>query len=172
MFETQQLLEIGKWSGIATIAFGVLAGLAFVFKWGFRFRLVGVTGFMGVLTSGIFALSLGLYTRPSIPGAVHYARIFDAGADQVVIAVPPEINESQLDATLHQASLDLFSPGRLSMGSDRMVIRARTLLHPKPGVSQLVFLGEVRRSISSREDENATFTIDRKALAQLPQPKA
>ncbi len=172
MFETQQLLELGKWSGIATIVFGVLAGLAFVFKWGFRFRLVGVTGFMGVLTSGIFALSLGLYTRPSIPGAVHYSRVFDAGADQVVITVAPDITASQLDATMHQASLDLFSPGRLSMGDDRMTIRARTLLHPKPGVSKLVMLGEVKRSISSREDENATFTVNQAALAELPQPKA
>jgi hypothetical protein len=172
MFETHQLIQFTEWSGIATIAAAVFAIAAFIFKWGIRFRLVGVTGFMAVLTGGIFALSLGLYTRPSIPGAVRYTRVFDGGADQVVIAVAPTVNQSQLEATLQQASADLFSPGRLSTGGDRMTIRVRTIVHPKPGVSKLVYLGEVRRSISSRVDENATIEINRKQLAQLPQSKA
>lgn len=172
MFETEQLIRSAQWSGIATIAFAVLAIAAFLFKWGIRFRLVGITGFMAVLTGGIYALSLGLYTQPSIPGAVRYSRVFDGGADQVVIAVEPEITESQLEATMRQASLALFSPGRLSQGDDRMTIRVRTILHPKPGVSELVYLGEMKRSISSREDENATIKIYQDKLALLPQPKA
>jgi hypothetical protein len=172
MFDTATLIQGAQWSGIATIAIAVLAILAFFFKWSIRFRLVGITGFMAVLTGGIFALSLGLYTRPSIPDAVRYSLVFDTGAAQVVIVVPPQINETQLTATLKQASADLFSPGRLSQGTDQMLIRARTILHPKPGVSQPLYLGEVQRSLAIREDEHATIKLYRDALAQLPKPIA
>jgi hypothetical protein len=89
-----------------------------------------------------------------------------------VIVVPPQINETQLTATLKQASADLFSPGRLSQGTDQMLIRARTILHPKPGVSQPLYLGEVQRSLAIREDEHATIKLYRDALAQLPKPIA
>lgn len=172
MFDTAQLIQNAQYLGIATIAFGVLAIVAFLFKWGIRFRLVGVTGFMAVLTGGIFALSLGLYTRPQIPDSVHYSRVFDAGAAQVVITVPPTVTESQIEATLKQAAIDIFSPGRLSQGSDQMTIRLRTVLHPEPGVSQPLYLGEVRRSLAIREDENATIKLYRESLAQLPKPVA
>ncbi|MER3434387.1 MAG: hypothetical protein C4288_13405 [Leptolyngbya sp. ERB_1_1] len=172
MFETAQLIQKAQWLGIATIAFGIVAIVGFLFKWGIRFRLVGITGFMAVLTGGVFALSLGLYNRPNIPGAVHYSRVFDAGAAQVVIAVPPTISETQVEATLQQAAIDIFSPGRLSQGADQMTIRARTILHPQAGISQPLYLGEVVRSLSIREDEHATIKLYRENLAQLPKATA
>ncbi len=172
MLSTAQLIQAAQWSGVATIALGVVAGLAFFFKWGIRFRLVGATGFMGVLTGGIFALSLGFYNRPVIPDAVHYSRVFDTGAAQVVIALPPTVTQTQIEATLKQASIDLFSRGRLSQGTDQMKIRARTILHPKPSVSQPLYLGEISRSLSQREDEHATIKLYFDQLAQLPKPTA
>ncbi|MGK7917998.1 MAG: DUF2518 family protein [Prochloraceae cyanobacterium] len=59
-----------EWSAILTGVFFLLSILAFILKWGIRFRLVGVTGFMGVLTGGLFALGLRLYQHGQIPGAV------------------------------------------------------------------------------------------------------
>ncbi|NES08390.1 MAG: hypothetical protein F6K22_39990, partial [Okeania sp. SIO2F4] len=72
MLSTTELLIASKWFGIATIGFFLLTSLGFILKWGFRFRLVGVTGFMGVLTAGLFGLSLGLFTRVEFQGWVHY----------------------------------------------------------------------------------------------------
>jgi len=46
----EEFLEATKWAGIGTLALMALAGLAFVFKWGIRFRLVGAAGFAAVLT--------------------------------------------------------------------------------------------------------------------------
>ncbi|MFN7658146.1 MAG: DUF2518 family protein, partial [Dolichospermum sp.] len=46
MPSTDNFLQYTQWSGIATIVFAVLTILAFILKWGFRFRLVGATGFM------------------------------------------------------------------------------------------------------------------------------
>ncbi|MGQ9871065.1 Ycf51 family protein [Leptodesmis sp.] len=166
------LVTYAQWSGYFTIFCALIAVLGLVFKWGIRFRLVGVTGFMIVLTAGLFALSLGLYTRPTIPGAVKFTRVFDNGSTNLVIAVSPEITETELEATLRQAASDLYSPGRLAQGAEKMTIRARTVLHPQPGVSQPLYLGEVKRSLISRNDDQIEVTLYRNQFAQLPKPTA
>ncbi len=168
MFEPAQLLTDAQWSGILTIVVGTLTVLGFVLKWGFRFRLVGITGFMGVLTAGIFALSLAIYTRPNVPGALHYSRIFDTASSQVVIVVPPTVTEPQVEATLRQAAIDLYSPGRMTQGEPRLTIRLRTNVHPEPGVSEPLYLGEIQRSLAVREDADAMVKIYRQNFAKLP----
>jgi len=170
MLTTINFFIAGKWAGILTLGCAAFTLLAFVFKWGFRFRFVGATGFMGVLTGGLFALGLGLFTHITIPGAIRYSVIFDNGASLVSIAVPPTINQSELDATLRQAAADLFSYGRL--GGDSLVLRARTIIHPEAGVSQPLVLGEVKRSLTNRENDNLAVTIYAENLAKLPQPTA
>ncbi|MCL1473609.1 Ycf51 family protein [Argonema antarcticum] len=165
MIATAEFLLAAKWVGIATLAFAALAVFGFIFKWGIRFRLVGITGFMGVLTGGLFALGLVPFIHTEIPGAVHFSLIYDNGATQAAIALPPDITESQLDATLRQAAGNLFSNGRLGNASDKLTIRARTIIHPEPGVSQPLYLGQVTRSLSNR-DEELNIEIYRQNLAQ------
>uniref|UniRef100_A0A832H152 DUF2518 family protein n=1 Tax=Oscillatoriales cyanobacterium SpSt-402 TaxID=2282168 RepID=A0A832H152_9CYAN len=172
MFSTEQLLIYTRWSGYFTIFCVAIAVLGWLLKWGIRFRLVGITGFMTVLTGGLFALSLGLYIRPTIPDAVRFSCVFDMGGTNVVISVAPTVTETQLRATLEQAALDLYSPGRASRGTDKMTIRVRTVLHPEPGVSKLVYLGQAQRSLLVREDNELDIQLDPAKLAQLPQPTA
>lgn len=156
-----------QWSGWFTLACLVLTLLGFAFRWGFRFRLVGITGFMTVLTVGLFGLGLGLFVHTEIPGAVRFSLIYDNGANQAVIAVPATITESELAATLRQAAENLFSSGRTSIGGDnKLTIRARILLHPEPGISQPLYLGQVRRSLGVRQDEQMEVKIFEDKLAQ------
>ncbi|MEO1523508.1 MAG: Ycf51 family protein [Cyanobacteria bacterium J06633_2] len=162
-------LTISKWLAIATGAFGALTILAFIVSWGIRFRLVGITSFMGVLTGGVFALGLGPIFQTTIPGAVPYSTVYDSGAVQAVIAVPPTISESELDATLQQAASNLFSSGRMGGLGSQMTIRARTVIHPEPGVSQPLVLGQVKRSVRVRDDEQMEITIYGERFARLPQ---
>lgn len=167
MIETlfsQDFSTYTQWSGILTLFSLVLAVVAFVFGWGFRFRLVGITGFMIVLTIGLFGLSLGLFDRVTIPNAVRYALVYDNGGNQAVISVPQEITATELEATLEQAAYDLFSYGR---GGNQMSIRARVLLHPEPGLTKPVYVGEVRRSLATREDENLQIDVFPQNLAKL-----
>ncbi len=147
------------WSIYGTIAFLVLAIIGFIFKWGFRFRLVGATGFMAVLTVGLFALSLGLFNRIEIPNAVKFNLVYDNGANQAVITVPIDINETELKATLQQAANDLFSYGRTAMdGDDKLTIRARVQIHEKNKTIPL-YLGQIKRSLILKEDSNPEITI-------------
>lgn len=172
MLTNADILLAAKWVGIATLACAAFTVLSFVLQWGFRFRLVGVTGFMGVLTVGLFGLGISLYTRVAIPGAVPFVCTYDNGGAQTAIAVPPTITASELEATLRQAAYDLFSPGRFGREENKLTIRARTILHPETGVSKPLYLGQVKRSLAQREDDNMEIEIYPEKLAQLPKPKA
>lgn len=165
MLTTDLFLLAAQGSGWATLALAGITLLSFILKWGLRFRLVGVTGFMGVLTTGLFALSLVPITRTEIPGAVRYTTVYDSGATQAVIAVPATITDDELEATLRQAASNLFSPGRVGTTDNQLTIRARSIVHPQPGLSQPLYLGEVKRSLYNREDDAMTVKINTKALA-------
>lgn len=167
MFSTDSFAQYALWGVYATLGFAIFAALSFAFQWGFRFRLVGVTGFMGVLTFGLFALSLTPLTRVSIPNATHYSLVFDDGANQTVIAVTQDITPDQLAATLEQASYDLFSAGRLGRDNNRLYVRARTMLHPKEGVSEPLLLGEASRSLLSRDNPDLEIQVFEKQFKRL-----
>jgi hypothetical protein len=157
-----------QWSGLAVLFFAALTGLAFFLRWGFRFRLVGVTGFMGVMTVGLFSLTLAPLSRTAVPGSVLYSLVYDTGGGEAVIAVAPDITRPQLVATLQQAAGSSFSPGRLGRANNMLTVRARTVIHPGEGISVPLYLGEVNRSLSQRNDPNVKITVFEENLAQLP----
>lgn len=172
MLTTADFLAASQWMGIATCACLALTVLAFILKWGIRFRLVGATGFLGVLTAGLFTLGLVPFTRTVVPGAVRFSRVYDNGATQAVIAVPPTITNAELEATLRQAASDLYSYGRLGGDSDQLTIRVRTIIHPEPGVTMPVYLGQVKRSLSKRDDDQMALEMYQDKLAKLPNSAA
>jgi Protein of function (DUF2518) len=167
MISTAEFLKYCQWSGIVTIAFAVATILALVLKWGFKYRLVGATGFMGVLTAGLFALSLVPIVHTNVPGALHYSLIYDNGSDRATIALKTPISEAGLDATLRQAAADLYSYGRSGSVDRQLKVLARTVIHPRPGVSEPVVLGEVTRSLGGGEDSELHVRIERDNLAKL-----
>ncbi|MBC1238751.1 Ycf51 family protein [Nostoc sp. 2RC] len=173
MLTTADFFQYTQWSGIATLVFAALAVLGFVLKWGIRFRLVGTTGFMVVLTAGLFALSIVPLSRTVIPGAVRYSLVYDNGSTQATIAVSPQISPTELDATLRQAASNLYSYGRSgTLQDDKLTVRARTILHPEPGISVPVYLGQIKRSLISRDNSSVQVEIYQDKFAQLPKSKA
>ena len=173
MPSTANFLQYTQWSGIATIVFAVLTILAFIVQWGFRFRLVGATGFMLVLTGGLFSLSLVPLSRTVIPGAVKYTLVYDNGSNQTVIAIAPEITPTQLEATLRQAASNLYSYGRLGSGGNKeLTVRARTIIHQEIGLSVPLYLGQVNRTLVSREDPEMLVEVYLDKFASLPKASA
>jgi hypothetical protein len=164
----ENFITLTQYSGIAVLVFAVLSGLAFLFKWGLRFRLVGVTGFMAVMTVGLFSLTLAPLSRTAIPGSVLYSLVYDTGGGEAVIAVSPEITQPQLVATLQQAAGSSFSTGRMGSAKNVLTVRARTVIHPEAGISVPLYLGQVERSLSQRNDPNIVITVFDKNLALLP----
>lgn len=166
MLTTADFLTASKWVGITTLVIAALTVLGFILKWGIRFRLVGVTGFMGVLTAGLFTLGLIPFTRTTIPGAAKFSLVYDNGGTQVVIAVPPSITTPQLQATMLQAASDLFSYGRQGR-EEQLTIRVRTNIHPETGITKPLFLGQIKRSLSNRNDEKMEIKLFPENLEQL-----
>jgi hypothetical protein len=155
--------------GGMTLLAAVLTLVGFGLGWGIRFRLVGITGFLALLTGGVFALGLTPVMRTVVPNARPYTTVYDGGGTQAVIAVAADITPEQLRATLQQAANDLFSYGRLVKGEPVLTVRARTLLHPEPGVTEPVYLGQVRRSLRQRQDPGMVIELDSQALARVRQ---
>lgn len=173
MLKTTDFLSYTQWSGIATLVLAAVAILGFIVKWGVRFRLVGATGFMLVVTVGLFALSLEPVGRTAVPGAMKYTLIYDNGSTQTVIKTSPQITPEELEATLRQAASNLYSYGRSgSRGDNQMTIRARTVIHPQPGVSVPLYLGQIKRSLNTRLDSEMAIEIYTDKFAQLPKPTA
>jgi Protein of function (DUF2518) len=164
----ENFLIYTRWSAWIMLACGVAAGLAFVFKQNYRFRLVGVTSFMGVMTVGLLALSLVPISQTVVPGAEKFALVYDTGAANVVITVPPTITKTSLEATLKQAAGNLYSTGRSGRGNTQLLIRARTVIHPEAGVSIPLYLGQIQRSLSQRNDSEMVVMVFDENLARLP----
>ncbi|MDJ1169149.1 Ycf51 family protein [Roseofilum sp. BLCC_M154] len=164
---TADFLQASEWFAIATGVSIAFTLLCFVFKWGFRFRFVGISSFMAVLTAGLFSLSLVPFTRTVVPGSVRYSLVFDNGAAHTVIAVSPQITESELEATLKQAAINLFSYGRPATNSDRPTVLARTIVHPQPQISEAIYLGKAQQSLDRGGDREITVEINRENLQQL-----
>lgn len=167
MFSTEQLVLVAQGLAIAMVIFGAVTTIAFIAKWGFRYRMVGVTSFTGVLAGGALGLSLALYQRPMIPNAQAFVRVYDRSAGQLVITVNPKMTPEQLEATLKQAAIDLSSPGRSS--ADGMItVRARVLVHTEPGLTQPLYVGVAVRSLDSKRTdvENIQVQIDAETLSK------
>jgi len=97
--------------------------------------------------------------------------IYDNGSDRATIAVKTPISETGLDATLRQAAADLYSYGRSGASDRQLKVRARTVIHPRPGISEPLVLGEVTRSLSGGEDSQLNIRIDRGNLEKVAQAK-
>jgi hypothetical protein len=154
--------------GIFVLFCALLTGIAFARQWTWRFRMVGVTSFSVLLTIASFTLSLNPLIHENVPDAVRYSLVYDRMGAQAVIAVPQDITETQLEATLRQAAANLFSPGRSGGSvSEDLTIRARTVLHPVEGVSQPLYIGQIRRSIRLRNDPDMQIEIFRNNLESI-----
>lgn len=159
---TALAVDGAKWLAIADGVLVVLTVLAFVLGWGIRFRLVGVASFTAVLVAGLFALSLGLFQRATVPGAARYTLVYDSGGAQATIAVALDLDETTLEATLQQAANNLFTSGRLGPNQE-MSVRARALKHGANGASKTVYLGEARRAATENNGELQIELFDRDA---------
>ena len=134
-------------------------------KW--RFAFFGYTAFTLVLAAGLGALSLAPIVRTTIPGTAPFSTVFDDNSSNAAIAVSPGITPEKLDPTLRQAAANLYSYGRYSPSTSILTIRARAVVHPEPGISLPIYLGQVQRSMALRDDPDMTIDIDSSAFAQL-----
>lgn len=135
----QLLQSSAGWLAWSGLGFAVLTAIAFAARWGFRFRLVGVTSFTLLLAVSSWAFSVS-YTPPVvIEGAVRAPVVFDNGNDLVIAQAPADMDPSAVTPTLEQLASNLRPGGR---SSQVVVIRLRQLRSAGEGLSEPVVLGQ------------------------------
>ena len=138
----QLLISAVPWLGWTGLGLSLLTVLAFLTKWGLRFRLVGVSSFTLLLAVSCWAFGVS-YTPPVVvEGAIRAPVVFDNGTDLVVAQAPADLEPATVSATLEQLAGNLRSAGR---GSGTVRVRLRAFETPGEGISRPVILGETVR---------------------------
>ena len=138
----QLLLNAAPWLGWSGLGLLGLTAIAFVARWGVRFRLVGVSSFTLLLAVSCWAFAVS-YTPPVvIEGASRAPVVFDNGADLVVAQLPSDASDATIEPTLKQLAGNLRGSGR---STSTVTVRLRSFDTSADGRSRPVVRGELER---------------------------
>jgi hypothetical protein len=140
------LLSAGTWLGIAGAALLLTTVLAFLLRWGIRFRLVGVSSFTVLLSLSCLAFAVSYAPRDVVEGAVSVPVVFDNGSDLVIAAAPADLPEEAYRPTVEQVARNLRGSGRKGDNGE-VHVRLRRVEAVAPGVDRPVILAEASRSL-------------------------
>jgi hypothetical protein len=144
------LLSAGTWLGIAGAVLLLITVLAFLLRWGIRFRLVGVSSFTVLLSLSCLAFAVSYAPRERVEGAVSVPVVFDNGSELVIAAAPADLPEAAYRPTVEQVARNLRGSGR--KGDEGLVhVRLRRVEAVGPGVDRPVILAEANRSLRGGE---------------------
>ena len=116
------LLTAGEWLGVASAVLLLLTVVAFLVRWGIRFRLVGITSFTVLLSLSCLAFAVSYTPRQLVEGAISVPVVFDNGSDLVIAAAPAQMAPEAYGPSVQQVALNLRGSGR---GTQRVEVRLR-----------------------------------------------
>ncbi len=141
------LQDATTWFAWLGIGLTLITLIAFITKWGIRFRLVGASVFALLLSGSCWAFQES-YTPPiKIEGALYVPVVYDNGADLVVAQASEEFPHEAIQPSLEQIAENLKGGGR---NVKSVHVRIRKIETVKEGVSKPIVLGEVIRDPSKR----------------------
>jgi hypothetical protein len=144
------LLLAARWLGIASGLLAVLMVVGFWARWGFRFRLVGITSFTTLLALSCAAFAISYTPRVSVPGAIGVPVVFDNGADLVIAAAPDSLPPAAAAPSVEQVARNLRGSGRSSTDG-QVTVRLRRVESAGDGISRPVVLAEASRDLRTGE---------------------
>ena len=139
------LLTAGEWLGVASAVLLLLTVVAFVVRWGIRFRLVGVTSFTVLLSLSCLAFAVSYAPRQLVDGAVSVPVVFDNGTDLVVAAAPADLDPAAFGPSVQQVALNLRGSGR---GTELVEVRLRRVEATALGTDTPVVLATAIRNLA------------------------
>jgi hypothetical protein len=149
------LFEAGTWLGAASGALVLLTIAGFLWRWGIRFRLVGITSFTVLLSLSCLAFAISYSPRVSVPGAVQVPVVFDNGTDLVIAVAPADLPSEAVAPTLEQVARNLRGGGRSSSSGD-VRVRLRRVEAVEPGLGRPVVLAETTRELATGHPAGAS----------------
>ena len=139
------LLTAGEWLGAASAVLLVLTVVAFLVRWGIRFRLVGVTSFTVLLSLSCLAFAVSYTPRQTVEGAISVPVVFDNGSDLVVAAAPADMPLETFLPSVEQVAINLRGSGR---GTQTVEVRLRRVESTADGTDTQIVLATAIRNLA------------------------
>ena len=118
--------------------------IAFIFNFGFKFRITGATIFSLLLSLSSWAFIQSYTEKVTIEGSKYLPIVYDNGFDLVIAKAEDEFPEESIKPTLEQLSENLRKGSR---SGANVKIKIRKLEKISDGVSKPVIIGEAQKNI-------------------------
>ena len=140
MSMSEVIQDLTKWLAWGGAGASLLTILAYLFSWGIKFRLTGITIFTLLLSASCWAFDQS-YTPPfNVEGYKYAPIVFDNGYDLVVAQASNDFPEEAIKPTLLQIAGNLKGGGR---NGAQVKVRLRKIDPAGDGISKPIILGEI-----------------------------
>jgi len=140
-----ELLEnTPKFFGFLGIFLLCVTVIAFIFNYGFKFRIIGATIFSLLLSLSSWAFIQSYTEKVLIEDAKYVPIVYDNGFDLIIAKAEDDFPEESIEPTLEQLSKNLRKGSR---SGANVKIKIRKLEKISDGVSQPVVIGEVQKNV-------------------------
>ena len=118
--------------------------IAFIFNFGFKFRIIGATIFSLLLSLSSWAFIQSYTEKVIIEDAKYLPIVYDNGFDLIIAKADDDFPEESIEPTLEQLSENLMKGSR---SGANVKIKIRKLEKISDDVSKPVVIGEVKKDI-------------------------
>jgi len=118
--------------------------IAFIFNFGFKFRIIGATIFSLLLSLSSWAFIQSYTEKVVIEDAKYVPIVYDNGFDLIIAKADNKFPEESIQPTLEQLSENLRKGSR---SGANVKIKIRKLEKISDGVSKPVVIGEVNKNV-------------------------
>jgi len=118
--------------------------IAFIFNFGFKFRIIGATIFSMLLSLSSWAFIQSYTEKIVIEDAKYVPIVYDNGFDLIIAKADDNFPEESIEPTLKQLSENLRKGSR---SGANVKIKIRKLEKISEGVSKPVVIGEVQKNV-------------------------
>ena len=118
--------------------------VAFIFRFSFKFRIVGATIFSFLLSLSSWAFIQSYTENVQIEGAKYVPIVYDNGFDLIIAKAEDNFPEESIKPTLEQLSENLRKGSR---SGANVKIKIRKLEKISDDISKPVIIGEVQKNV-------------------------
>ena len=141
-----ELLEnTPKLFGFLGIFLSLITIVAFIFNFGFKFRITGATIFSLLLSLSSWAFMQSYSEQVEVEGARYVPIVYDNGFDLIVAKAEDDFPEQAVNPTLKQLSDNLRQGSR---SGANVKIKIRKLERVSNQISKPVIIGQVEKNVS------------------------
>ena len=119
--------------------------VAFIFNFGFKFRIIGATIFSLLLSLSSWAFMQSYSEKVVVEGARYVPIVYDNGFDLIIAKAEDDFPEEAIEPTLQQLSDNLRKGSR---SGANVKIKIRKLEKISNEISKPIIIGEIEKPIS------------------------